>query len=48
MEGGDELTDVMIGVLVTVAYLAPTVVFALAIRPASEVVQGVGRSAATV
>jgi hypothetical protein len=42
------MTDVLIGLLVAVAYLAPTVVFALAIKPASEVVQSVGRSAATV
>jgi hypothetical protein len=40
--------DALIGLLVAVAYLAPTVVFALAIRPASEVVQSVGRSATTV
>ena len=40
--------DVLIGVLVAAAYVAPSVVFALAIRPAGEVVQGVGRSAASV
>ena len=45
-EGGDELlNDLLIGLLVAGAYLAPSVVFALAIKPAGEVVQSVGRSA---
>jgi hypothetical protein len=39
------LTDLLIGLLVAAAYVAPSVVFALAIKPAGEVVQGVGRSA---
>lgn len=42
------MTDVLIGVLVAGAYLAPAVVFALAVKPASEVVQSVGRSATAV
>ena len=39
------LNDLLIGLLVAVAYLAPSLVFALAIRPAGEAVQSVGRSA---
>jgi hypothetical protein len=35
-----------VGLLVAVAYLAPSVVFALAIEPAAEAVQRVGRAAA--
>jgi hypothetical protein len=42
------LTDVLIGLLVAVAYLAPTVLFALAIRPAGEAVEAWGRSASTL
>jgi hypothetical protein len=42
------LHDVLIGVLVVVAYIAPSVVFALAIKPAGEVVQEAGRSTASV
>lgn len=41
-------TDVLIGLLVAVAYLAPSVVFALAIKPAGEAVQSVGRSASAL
>jgi hypothetical protein len=40
--------DVLIGALVAVAYIVPSIVFALAIKPAGEVVQGVGRSTASV
>jgi hypothetical protein len=40
--------DLLIGVAVAVGYLAPTVAFALAIKPAGDVVQSVGRSAATL
>ena len=40
--------DVLIGVLVAVAYVVPSIVLALAIKPAGELVQEVGRSAATV
>jgi hypothetical protein len=40
------LNDLLIGLLVAVAYLAPSVVFALAIKPAGDVVRSVGRSAA--
>jgi hypothetical protein len=40
------LNDLLIGVLVAAAYIGPSVIFALAIRPAGEVVQSVGRSAA--
>jgi hypothetical protein len=43
-----KLMDVLIGLLVTVAYLAPTVAFALAVKPAAEVVESVGRSATAV
>jgi hypothetical protein len=42
------LNDLLIGVLVAAAYIAPSVMFALAIRPAGEVVQSVGRSAAAL
>jgi hypothetical protein len=42
------LHDVLIGVLVTVAYIVPSGVFALAIKPAGKVVQEVGRSNASV
>jgi hypothetical protein len=42
------LHDVLIGALVTVAYIGPSVVFALAIKPAGEVVQEVGRSTASL
>jgi hypothetical protein len=42
------LNDLVIGVLVAAAYIAPSVMFALAIRPAGEVVQSVGRSAAAL
>jgi hypothetical protein len=42
------LNDLLIGLLVAVAYLAPTILFALAIQPAGEVVQKVGRSTATL
>jgi hypothetical protein len=40
--------DVLIGVLVAAAYVVPSVVFALAIKPAGEVVQEVGRSTASI
>jgi hypothetical protein len=36
----------LIGTLVVLAYIAPSVVFGLALRPAAEVVERVGRSAA--
>jgi hypothetical protein len=36
----------LIGLLIAVAYLAPSVIFALAIEPAAEAVQRVGRAAA--
>jgi hypothetical protein len=36
----------LIGMLVAVAYIAPSVVFGLALRPAAEAVTGVGRAAA--
>jgi hypothetical protein len=39
------LNDLLIGALVAAAYIAPSVIFALAIRPAGEAVQSVGRSA---
>jgi hypothetical protein len=39
------VNDLLTGLLVAVAYVAPSFVFALAIRPAAEVVQSVGRSA---
>jgi hypothetical protein len=42
------LYDVLIGALVVVAYIVPSVVFALAIKPAGEVVQEVGRATASV
>lgn len=42
------MTDVLIGLLVAVAYLVPTVLFALAIKPAGEAVQAWGRSASTL
>jgi hypothetical protein len=42
------LHDVLIGVLVTVAYIVPSIGLALAIKPAGEVVQEVGRSTASV
>jgi hypothetical protein len=42
------LNDLLIGLLVAVAYLAPSVVFALAIKPAGDVVQSVGRPAAAL
>jgi hypothetical protein len=42
------LHDVLIGALVVVAYIVPSVVFALALKPAGEVVQEVGRSTASV
>ena len=38
----------LIGLLVAVAYLTPSVLFALAIKPAGEAVERVGRSAATL
>jgi hypothetical protein len=38
----------LIGLLVAVAYIAPSVLFALAIKPASEAVESVGRSAASL
>jgi hypothetical protein len=48
-ERGDEmLYDLLIGGLVAAAYLVPIVVFALAIRPAADVVQSVGHSATAV
>jgi hypothetical protein len=34
------------GVLVAVAYVAPSVVFALALKPAAETVERVGRATA--
>jgi hypothetical protein len=40
--------DALIGLLVAVAYIVPSVVFALAIKPAGEVVQEVGRATASV
>jgi hypothetical protein len=36
----------LIGLLIAAAYIAPSVLFALAIKPASEAVESVGRSAA--
>ena len=36
----------LIGLLVAAAYIAPSVLFALAIKPAGEAVECVGRSAA--
>jgi hypothetical protein len=42
------LYDLLIGGLVAAAYLVPIVVFALAIRPAADVVQSVGHSATAV
>jgi hypothetical protein len=42
------LNDLLIGVLVAAAYIAPSVIFALALRPAGEIVQSVGRSAAAL
>ena len=42
------LHDVLSGVLVAAAYIAPSVVFALAIKPAGEVMQEVGRATASV
>jgi len=36
----------LIGLLVAVAYIAPSVLFAVAIKPAGEAVERVGRSAA--
>jgi hypothetical protein len=42
------LNDLLIGVLVAGAYIAPGVLFALAIRPAGDAVQSVGRSAASL
>jgi hypothetical protein len=48
-KGGDEmLNDLLIGGLVAAAYFVPIVVFALAIRPAADIVQSVGRSATAV
>ena len=38
----------LIGVLVVVAYIVPSVVFALALKPAGDAVQEVGRSTASV
>ena len=38
----------LIGVLVGVAYIVPSVVFALALKPAGEVVREVGRATASV
>jgi hypothetical protein len=40
------MRDVLIGLLVAAAYLAPSVAFALAIKPAGEAVERVGRAAA--
>jgi hypothetical protein len=42
------LLDVLIGLLVAGAYIAPSVIFALAIKPAGDVVQSAGRSVAAV
>jgi hypothetical protein len=42
------VTDVLIGLLVAFAYLTPSVLFALAIKPAGEAVQAWGRSASTI
>jgi hypothetical protein len=39
------VNDLLIGLLVAVAYVGPSVVFARAIKPAAEAVQSVGRSA---
>jgi hypothetical protein len=39
------VNDLLTGLLVAGAYVAPGVVFALAIKPAAEAVQSVGRSA---
>jgi hypothetical protein len=36
----------LIGLLIAVAYLTPSVLFALAIKPAGEAVERVGRCAA--
>jgi hypothetical protein len=41
-EGG----EMLVAALVTVAYLEPSVLFGLALKPAAEVVERVGRSAA--
>jgi hypothetical protein len=40
------MRDLLIGLLVAGAYLAPSVAFALAIKPAAEAVERVGRAAA--
>jgi hypothetical protein len=40
------LKELLVGLLVAVAYLAPSVVFAFAIEPAAQAVQRVGRAAA--
>jgi hypothetical protein len=37
---------VLTGILVTVAYVAPSVVFGLALKPAAEVFERAGRAAA--
>jgi hypothetical protein len=36
----------LIGLLIAAAYIAPSVAFALAIKPAAEAVERVGRAAA--
>jgi hypothetical protein len=40
------MRDMLIGLLVAGAYLVPSVAFALAIRPAAEAVERVGRATA--
>ena len=40
------MRDVLIGLLVAGAYLVPSVAFALAIKPAAEAVERVGRPTA--
>jgi hypothetical protein len=40
------MRDMLIGLLIAAAYLTPSVAFALAIKPAEEAVQRVGRAAA--
>jgi len=40
------MRDVLIGSLVAGAYLVPSVAFALAIKPAAEAVERVGRATA--
>jgi hypothetical protein len=39
------MRDLLIGLLVAGAYLVPSVAFALAVKPAAEAVERVGRAA---